>query len=469
MINKQKSMRSRLMCLALAIGLLCLWTVPGAVLGEEGVINVGGGEDTIVVDPAPAEVPAPTDAPVHHEEAPAPTQAPVAEPTHAPTPAPTANPESANAHGAGFFFAMSEGDQADQKAMRPSKSVYLVSFLSSNDTPYFISEVEEGLLVENPDFTPEMEGYTFQYWFNIYAHEWLPYDFSMPISCDLFLRAMFARDEMPEDVAAIDLESDFWNGGGVSSNEVVDFVLGLGYTISMEGSDEEFTLEQLASGENIPASGYSFLDIIIVDDDDEIDLIDLGGDGEEDDGIDLIGLGDGEEDDGIDLTDLGDGEEDDGIDLTGLGDGEEDDGIDLTDLGDGEEDDGIDLTDLGDGEEDGEEEIVEAPVYNLDSCSVRVYSSHSQDSWIVEGDIIEVWGELSGFDNIPVTFQWRYNDGNGWVDVPGATSLRYAFVATAESVTYNWRLAVIVETPETAESTEGAPAADETPAVVPAP
>ncbi len=71
---------------------------------------------------------------------------------------------------------------------------------------------------------------------------------------------------------------------------------------------------------------------------------------------------------------------------------------------------------------------------------VNVYSDMSDT--IREGDIITMTGELIGFDGMDVKLQWQFDNGTSWIDVPGANKLTHAFVATAETVNYSWRLSV---------------------------
>ena len=88
-------------------------------------------------------------------------------------------------------------------------------------------------------------------------------------------------------------------------------------------------------------------------------------------------------------------------------------------------------------------ETIEDESVALAGCVVNVYSNHSAQ--VMEGDTLEVWGELFGFENMEITLQWQRSlEGENWEDVPGANGLRYSFVATEESVGYYWRLMVTV-------------------------
>lgn len=74
--------------------------------------------------------------------------------------------------------------------------------------------------------------------------------------------------------------------------------------------------------------------------------------------------------------------------------------------------------------------------------SVNIYSDMGDT--VREGDIITMTGELVGFDDMDVTVQWQYDNGMCWTDVPGANKTTHAFVATAETINYSWRLSVSI-------------------------
>lgn len=78
----------------------------------------------------------------------------------------------------------------------------------------------------------------------------------------------------------------------------------------------------------------------------------------------------------------------------------------------------------------------------LSERSVNIYSDMGDT--VREGDIITMTAELVGFDDVDTSVQWQFDDGFTWIDVPGATRLTHAFIATAETVNYSWRLSVAV-------------------------
>ena len=74
----------------------------------------------------------------------------------------------------------------------------------------------------------------------------------------------------------------------------------------------------------------------------------------------------------------------------------------------------------------------------------RVYITSSRDDVITEGETIYLESHLEGFGDLPVTYRWQVdkNDGEGWQDIPGADRDKHMFIATKETVQYNWRLIV---------------------------
>ena len=72
---------------------------------------------------------------------------------------------------------------------------------------------------------------------------------------------------------------------------------------------------------------------------------------------------------------------------------------------------------------------------------VTIFSSRRT---VVEpGETITLTSKLENFEGYgELSFQWEYDRGNGFESVPGATGESYAFEATIETLSYNWRLAV---------------------------
>ena len=106
------------------------------------------------------------------------------------------------------------------------------------------------------------------------------------------------------------------------------------------------------------------------------------------------------------------------------------------DEGEGLEDGG----DFADLEDDAGELEPEAP-------QRQVIIKSSQGEIVTEGDQIVLTSELVGFGDEPVTYQWQVDrgDGQGWVDVEGATRYKHTFIANKETIQYSWRLIVNIE------------------------
>ena len=76
---------------------------------------------------------------------------------------------------------------------------------------------------------------------------------------------------------------------------------------------------------------------------------------------------------------------------------------------------------------------------------MKIYSS--REDVVTEGEIIELTSKLIGFDGVEVHYQWQVDrgDGEGWVDVEGATRSKHSFIAKKDTILYSWRLIVTVD------------------------
>ena len=94
-----------------------------------------------------------------------------------------------------------------------------------------------------------------------------------------------------------------------------------------------------------------------------------------------------------------------------------------------------------DGNSEQEAVQAEAPV----QPQVLIFSSRKDT--VVRNEIITLSSKLIGFDGMTVHYQWQVDrgDGNGWVDVEGATGATHDFRATEETILYSWRLTIIVD------------------------
>ena len=77
----------------------------------------------------------------------------------------------------------------------------------------------------------------------------------------------------------------------------------------------------------------------------------------------------------------------------------------------------------------------------------QVLISSSRKDTVIRDQFITLYSELVGFDGLEPHYQWQVDrgDGNGWVDVEGATGATHSFVARPDTILYNWRLIVTVD------------------------
>ena len=76
---------------------------------------------------------------------------------------------------------------------------------------------------------------------------------------------------------------------------------------------------------------------------------------------------------------------------------------------------------------------------------VKIHSSRKDI--VIKNEIITLTSELIGFEGVTVHYQWQVDrgDGEGWVDVEGATGPTHDFIARPDTILYNWRLSVTVD------------------------
>ena len=74
----------------------------------------------------------------------------------------------------------------------------------------------------------------------------------------------------------------------------------------------------------------------------------------------------------------------------------------------------------------------------------KVLIKSSRGETVIEGEIITLKSKLVGFDGVEVHYQWQVDrgDGEGWVDVEGATGPEHSFVARKDTILYSWRLTI---------------------------
>ena len=75
--------------------------------------------------------------------------------------------------------------------------------------------------------------------------------------------------------------------------------------------------------------------------------------------------------------------------------------------------------------------------------TVWITSLYPADEPVYYGAEITLEAHVTGAEEGEYTIQWQYSeDLENWNDIPGASSLRYTFVADGETVTYAWRVKV---------------------------
>lgn len=89
-----------------------------------------------------------------------------------------------------------------------------------------------------------------------------------------------------------------------------------------------------------------------------------------------------------------------------------------------------------------EDEPEEKPTEGKTQRKVLIKSSRGET--VIEGEIITLKSKLVGFDGVEVHYQWQVDrgDGEGWVDVEGATGPEHSFVAQKDTILYSWRLTI---------------------------
>ena len=98
-------------------------------------------------------------------------------------------------------------------------------------------------------------------------------------------------------------------------------------------------------------------------------------------------------------------------------------------------------------EQPGEEPAPETPAEEAGPVERKVLITSSRKDTVIRDQFITLYSELVGFDGLEPHYQWQVDrgDGNGWVDVEGATGATHSFVARPDTILYNWRLIVTVD------------------------
>jgi len=78
----------------------------------------------------------------------------------------------------------------------------------------------------------------------------------------------------------------------------------------------------------------------------------------------------------------------------------------------------------------------------------KVFVFSDRKSVMEIGETVHLTSRLEGFENCTdITYQWEYNDGNGFVPMEGATEDSYSFAADIQSLSRAWRLTVYFNEP----------------------
>ena len=61
---------------------------------------------------------------------------------------------------------------------------------------------------------------------------------------------------------------------------------------------------------------------------------------------------------------------------------------------------------------------------------------------MTQGEPVYLTSKLEGFEGYETRFQWECDQGSGFVPVEGATGDAYEIEASAETLSWDWRLMV---------------------------
>lgn len=91
-----------------------------------------------------------------------------------------------------------------------------------------------------------------------------------------------------------------------------------------------------------------------------------------------------------------------------------------------------------------EEVAAEAPADPFQNAWISV--SLLNDGELYYGDVAKLWAQVSGVEgNGAYRIQWQTDDGNGWVDIPGATGPSYNFSLNGSNATRPYRAVMICQ------------------------
>lgn len=300
-----------------------------------------------------------------------------------------------------------------------------------------VTEVAEDSVIELPELAPELEGYVFLFWYNpdqeFENDEICEFVFGEAPTTDLILRALYIEvipeegDELPQEneTAAEGAEVGEEDGDPVDpvdpalNNDIDVDDVDTNEDEIVEAGDENVDPSKPESDDNLVGSGF----ITIIDDPQE----DEGQEEEDTEPAITVNMDD-EENEEDNATPVVIVEEEDAPPVVIVEDDDEE-----------EADENAEGTSVMTIEE---EELPLAGPAVEEHFDILLSSNHGD--CIGEGELLTVMATLIGYEAYTVELQWFYNDGTGWYEAEGANELSYSFVATSETVNYNWRLAVTI-------------------------
>ena len=77
-----------------------------------------------------------------------------------------------------------------------------------------------------------------------------------------------------------------------------------------------------------------------------------------------------------------------------------------------------------------------------EDMKVTIFSSHRRG--MEAGETVLLSSRIEGFDGYEIRYQWECDkhDGRGFHDVDGANESEYGFIASADSLSWDWRLSI---------------------------
>ena len=88
----------------------------------------------------------------------------------------------------------------------------------------------------------------------------------------------------------------------------------------------------------------------------------------------------------------------------------------------------------------------EAAEIESEEVEMKVLIFTSRKARMTLGETVYLTSDLQGFENCTtIAYQWQWDTGSGFEDIPGATEDSYSFSADLDTLSYDWRLKVDAE------------------------